>query len=197
MIAVVGPVILLGSLAMTTSAVRPNRSPTSRPGSTRCGTSTSPRISEERFRAELAKWPTASAEAQEVRTQVARALGLQRKFADAHALLDGIETDMKRLPTHVRVPHICWNAVAPSTRPARRNARCRSSPKRCGRRKPITDEYYAVDAAHMLGIAAPAAERLGWNLKALCARGSRDRSARAGVARVALQQHRLDALRCR
>ena len=29
------------------------------------------------------------------------------------------------------------------------------------------DEYYAVDAAHMLGIAAPAAERLGWNLKAL------------------------------
>ncbi len=29
------------------------------------------------------------------------------------------------------------------------------------------DEFYAVDAAHMLGIAAPAAERLGWNLKAL------------------------------
>ncbi len=29
------------------------------------------------------------------------------------------------------------------------------------------DSFYAVDAAHMLGIAAPAAERLDWNLKAL------------------------------
>ena len=29
------------------------------------------------------------------------------------------------------------------------------------------DAYYAVDAAHMLGIAAPAPERLDWNLKAL------------------------------
>jgi tetratricopeptide (TPR) repeat protein len=29
------------------------------------------------------------------------------------------------------------------------------------------DEYYAVDAAHMLGIAAPASEQLQWNLKAL------------------------------
>jgi tetratricopeptide (TPR) repeat protein len=29
------------------------------------------------------------------------------------------------------------------------------------------DEYYAIDAAHMLAIAAPAAEQLDWNLKAL------------------------------
>ncbi len=29
------------------------------------------------------------------------------------------------------------------------------------------DEFYAVDAAHMLGIAAPPSERLSWNLKAL------------------------------
>ncbi|MCP6769259.1 tetratricopeptide repeat protein, partial [Klebsiella pneumoniae] len=29
------------------------------------------------------------------------------------------------------------------------------------------DWFYAIDAAHMLGIAAPAAERLDWNLKAL------------------------------
>ena len=29
------------------------------------------------------------------------------------------------------------------------------------------DEFYAVDAAHMLGIAAPPPERMKWNLKAL------------------------------
>jgi tetratricopeptide (TPR) repeat protein len=42
------------------------------------------------------------------------------------------------------------------------------------------DEYYAVDAAHMLGIAAPPAEQLEWNLKALAlANAATDPRARA------------------
>ena len=45
------------------------------------------------------------------------------------------------------------------------------------------DAFYAVDAAHMLGIAAPAAERLDWNLKALAMTERRPTSVRgAGCA---------------
>ena len=38
-----------------------------------------PEISEQRFRAELSKWPPDSAQAQEVSTQIARTQGLRRK----------------------------------------------------------------------------------------------------------------------
>ena len=52
---------------------------------------------------ELAKWPPDSAQAQETRTQIARALGLQRKFDAAHAVLDAVEAKLDTLPGHVRV----------------------------------------------------------------------------------------------
>jgi tetratricopeptide (TPR) repeat protein len=125
-----------------------------------------PAVSEERFRAEVKKWPPGSAEAQEVRTQIARTLGLQRKFADAHALLDDIEPTLARLPVHVRVRYLLERG---------RTFNSSGSPERAvplfaealERSQAAKDEFYAVDAAHMLGIAAPPAERLGWNLKAL------------------------------
>jgi len=65
-----------------------------------------PAVSEECFRTEVKKWPTGSAEAQEARTQIARTLALQRKFADAHALLDDIERTLALLPVHVRVRYL-------------------------------------------------------------------------------------------
>jgi tetratricopeptide (TPR) repeat protein len=125
-----------------------------------------PAVSAERFRAELEKWPAASAEAQEVRTQIARTLGLQRKFVEAHALLDEIERELARLPAHVRTRYLLERG---------RSFNSSGAPQRA---VPLFaaalelaeaghDEFYAVDAAHMLGIAAPPAERLGWNLKAL------------------------------
>jgi hypothetical protein len=65
-----------------------------------------PAVSEQRFRTELAKWPAESAEAQEIRTQIARTLGLQRKFDEAHAVLDGVEAKLPALPLHVRVRYL-------------------------------------------------------------------------------------------
>ncbi len=125
-----------------------------------------PALSEERFRAELAKWPPASAEAQEVRTQVARTLGLQRKFADANALLDSVEATLGNLSAHVRVRYLLerGRAFNSSGAPQRAVPLFAEALALAERDK---DEFYAVDAAHMLGIAAPAGERLGWNLKAL------------------------------
>jgi tetratricopeptide (TPR) repeat protein len=125
-----------------------------------------PAVAEERLRAELAKWPSASAEAQEVRTQIARSLGLQRKFAEAHAVLDGIEGELPRVPAHVRVCYLLerGRVFNSSGSPERAAPLFAESLKLAEADK---DEYYAVDAAHMLGIAAPAAMRLDWNLKAL------------------------------
>jgi len=125
-----------------------------------------PAVSEECFRTEVKKWPTGSAEAQEARTQIARTLALQRKFADAHALLDDIERTLALLPVHVRVRYLLERG---------RTLNSSGSPQRAvplfaqalELSEAARDEFYAVDAAHMLGIAAPPAERLGWNLKAL------------------------------
>jgi tetratricopeptide (TPR) repeat protein len=125
-----------------------------------------PGLSEQRFRTELAKWPADSAETQEVRTQLARALGLQRKFDDAHAQLDTVEAKLATLPTHVRVRYLLerGRALNSSGSPQRAVPLFADALKLAERDK---DEYYAVDAAHMLGIAAPQSERLGWDLKAL------------------------------
>jgi tetratricopeptide (TPR) repeat protein len=125
-----------------------------------------PALSEERFRAELAKWPPASAEAQEVRTQVARTLGLRRKFADANTLLDSVEANLGTLSTHVRVRYLLerGRTLNSSGTPQRAVPLFAEALALAERDK---DEFYAVDAAHMLGIAAPAGERLGWNRKAL------------------------------
>ena len=105
-------------------------------------------------------------EAQEVRTQIARTLGLQRKFADAHALLDTVEAKLAALPAHVRVRYLLergrtLNSSGAPQRAVPLFAEALTLAER------DEDEFYAVDAAHMLGIAAPAAERLVWNLKAL------------------------------
>ena len=65
-----------------------------------------PVASEQRFRSELAKWPADSAQALEVRTQIARALGLQQKFEDAHAMLDVVEAKLPNASVHLRVRYL-------------------------------------------------------------------------------------------
>src|SRR5437868_2183068 len=47
-----------------------------------------------------------SREAHETTTQIARALGLQRKFADADQLLDSIDDNLHRAPARVRVRYL-------------------------------------------------------------------------------------------
>jgi tetratricopeptide (TPR) repeat protein len=125
-----------------------------------------PAESEQRFRIELANWPQGDPRALEVATQIARAQGLQRKFADAHATLDSVEKELDGMPAHVRVRYLLERG---------RTFNSGGAPERA---VPLfalalaladcaNDSFYAIDAAHMLGIAAPATERLDWNMKAL------------------------------
>lgn len=125
-----------------------------------------PAASEQRFRADLGSYAQDDPRFAEISTQIARAQGLQRKFADAHATLDAIEKGLDGMPAHVRVRYLlergrAFNSGGAPERAVPLFAEALSLADCAG------DSFYAIDAAHMLGIAAPATERLDWNMKAL------------------------------
>ena len=125
-----------------------------------------PAESEARFRGELAGLAAGSAAALELATQIARAQGLQRRFAAAHTTLDGVERRMDKRPERVRVRYLLergrtFNSAGQPERavPLFREALDRARAAR--------EDFLAIDAAHMLGIAAPAEDRLAWSLEAV------------------------------
>ena len=140
-----------------------------------------PAISEARFRAELAKHPIPSREARETTTQVARALALQRKFADADAALDTLANDMDKAPARIRVRYLLERGRIRNSSGKREDAVLLF---RQAANAALTDtlpsaDFYRVDALHMLGIATPPDEQIDWNLRALAAAdGSADVRAR-------------------
>jgi len=125
-----------------------------------------PAESEARFRIALATLPPAAAARRELLTQIARAQGLQRQFEAAHATLDGVEQTLLGQPPRVEIRYLL------------ERGRVFNSARRPDRATPLFHEaldeartaheyFLAIDAAHMLGIAAPPEERLRWNLEAL------------------------------
>jgi tetratricopeptide (TPR) repeat protein len=130
--------------------------------------------SEQRFRAELERWPAGDAQALIVQTQIARAQGLRGQFDAARRTLDRVEPELAKAPSQVRVRYLLERgrvlnssgapqAAVPMFAAALDLAKCNG------------EEFYAVDAAHMLGIAAPPEARLDWNLQALAlAEAARD-----------------------
>jgi tetratricopeptide (TPR) repeat protein len=125
-----------------------------------------PAQSEARFRAELATLPPGSSASLEASTQLARAQGLQREFAAAHATLDAVERALPGQPERVAVRYLLERGrVFNSSRqpdkavPLFQDALTRA--------RAAGEDFLAIDAAHMLGIAAPAETRLKWNLEAI------------------------------
>ncbi len=125
-----------------------------------------PAESERRFREELPQWPADDPRALIVATQIARTHSLRRQFAEATATLDAVEARLDGMPSHVRVRYLLERG---------RTLNSSGAPERA---VPLFEEalslaecdddaFYAVDAAHMLGIASPPPERLDWDLKAL------------------------------
>lgn len=126
-----------------------------------------PAGTETRFRALL---PQADASgdtsyALQLRTQIARALGLQRKFAEAHALLD--EVDQKVQGDDL--------VMARSLLERGRVFNSSDQPEQAvplfKRAYQLSDQIgaddFAADALHMLGIASPPSEQTEWNLKGI------------------------------
>jgi len=146
-----------------------------------------PELSERRFRDALKQYPASSREAAEIATQIARAQGLQRRFDAGHKTLDAATGRLATVPLRVRVRLLLergrmFNSAGQPEKavPLFREA----ADAAAGSRDP-GDAFYRIDALHMLGIAAPAEERLDWNAKALAiaeaATDARARSWRASL----------------
>lgn len=140
-----------------------------------------PALSEARFRRRLAQAGLPPSEALEARTQLARALGLQKRFAEGHAELDAVDVAL--------LSHPEWRRVALRTLLER--GRLFNSAGEKGKAKPLFEAAWelglasqedglAVDAAHMVAIAEDADGAKLWNLKALAlAESSQAPAARA------------------
>lgn len=125
-----------------------------------------PATSEARFRSELAKLPADSGAHLELMTQIARAQGLQRRFDEANATLDDVERQLAGHAERVTVRYLLerGRVFNSSRHPERATPLFRAA---LDRARVAREDFLAIDAAHMLGIAAPPAERLQWNLQAV------------------------------
>ena len=126
-----------------------------------------PAESEARFRQVLSSLSSEPAASAELMTQIARAQGLQRHFAEAHATLDEVEARIGTLPLRSRVRYLLERGrVFNSAGSPQEAAPLFEEAFRLA--EPVPEEaFYAVDAAHMLAIVSPPDGALAWNLRAL------------------------------
>lgn len=111
-------------------------------------------------------------------TQIARSQGLQRRFADARRTLDEAEQVLagRRGTAAVRLLLERGRVLNSEGDPAAALAYFDAALEAA---KAERLDFYAVDAAHMLGIATPGETGLAWNLEAIAmAKASRDERAR-------------------
>lgn len=139
-----------------------------------------PAASEQRFRA-LLPGPRSRAWRAEVLSQIARALGLQRRFDEAYATLDRAEALLSEHKPSAQARVRCLlergRVLNTSGDPASSRALFRSAWELAREQKL---DFYAVDAAHMLGIVEAPERQLEWIGRAIqAAQASADPRARA------------------
>lgn len=99
-------------------------------------------------------------------TQIARTEGLQRKFEAAHTTLDRVQKALDKTDDRTRVRYLLERGRVFNSSGKKDDAR------------PLfleafdialksKDDFYAVDAAHMMAIVEPVEKQFLWNLKAL------------------------------
>lgn len=140
-----------------------------------------PAASEARFRAALAD--AKGDDALVLRTQIARTLGLRKRFDDAHRELDAIEPQLARAGAEPRV-----RALLERGRTLRSSGRAADSVPLFERAFTEADaarlERLAADALHMVALALPGLdERIAWNRRTVdYARRAADPKARGWEA---------------
>ena len=114
----------------------------------------------------------------ELLTQIARAQGLQQKYADAHSTLDQVDAMLKADMKTARVRSFLERGrVFNSSGRPQESVPIFTQALQSAQESVL--EYYAVDAAHMLGIATKGKESLRWNQEAIrLAEAARDPKAR-------------------
>jgi tetratricopeptide (TPR) repeat protein len=125
-----------------------------------------PAASEQAFRDMLAEYPDAPEQWRlTVQTQLARALGLQSQFDDAHAVLDDIESRLGTDPkANIRYLLERGRVFNSSGEPGRALQPFEDAFQRA---REAGNDALAVDAAHMIAIVAGGEDALEWNELAL------------------------------
>src|SRR3954471_16354497 len=102
----------------------------------------------------------------ELLTQIARAQGLQRRFADAHRTLDEVEEHLADAPARVRLRFLLerGRVLNSSGKPDEARPLFRQAWEFS---RSQGEDALAIDAAHMLGIVELPEAQLAWNLCAL------------------------------
>src|SRR5689334_3443270 len=109
---------------------------------------------ETRFRPRLASLAPGSAEQVELLTQIARAQGLQRQFEAAHATLDQAQAGLPHAAARVHIRYLLERGRVFNS--SGRKAQASVLFLQAWQRATVAGEdFYAVDAAHMLAISAP------------------------------------------
>ncbi len=111
-------------------------------------------------------------------TQIARAEGLQRKFQDAHKTLDRVDKALPKSDSRTLVRYLLERGRVYNSSGSVEDAK-RLFLQAFDLAVKSKEEFYAVDAAHMVAIAESPENQLEWNLRALdLAENSADERAR-------------------
>ena len=125
-----------------------------------------PDQTEEKFREILFQIPENDPAYLELLTQIARAQGLQRKFDRAHQTLDQVEKRLSEYPSRAKVRYLLERGRVYNSSGNPERARLYFE-QALDSAKQINEDFYAVDAIHMLAIVAPPDQSLALNLEAI------------------------------
>jgi tetratricopeptide (TPR) repeat protein len=125
-----------------------------------------PDQTETRFRQVLLQVPEDEPAFLELLTQIARAQGLQHKFEKAHQTLDQVERRLGKVPSRAFVRFLLERGRVFNSSGAPEKARpCFERALEMA--KQVSEDFYAVDALHMLAIVAPSEQGLELNQQAI------------------------------
>lgn len=141
-----------------------------------------PQKTEGRFREILLQVPDDEPEFLELLTQIARAQGLQQRFAKAHQTLDQVERRVGESVSRAKVRYLLERGRVLNSSGKPDEARPYFEQALDSATK-LTEDSYAVDALHMLALVAPPASSLDLNLRAIAlAESSGQEKARGWLA---------------
>ena len=125
-----------------------------------------PAQTERKFREILPQFPEDDPAFLELLTQIARTQGLQRKFREAHETLDRVERRLGGTPSRARIRYLLerGRVLNSSGRPDEARPFFEQA---FDLARDLNEDFYAVDALHMLAIVAPPEESLALNLQAI------------------------------
>jgi tetratricopeptide (TPR) repeat protein len=125
-----------------------------------------PHHTEIRFREILLQVPEDNVAYLELLTQIARAQGLQQKFDRAHQTLDQVERRLGKYTSRAKIRYLLerGRTLNSSGHPDEAQPLFEQA---LDMTRELSEDFYAVDALHMLAIVAPPASRLDFNLRAI------------------------------